>query len=59
MAQLIATHNIMELCLEAERRPGYRVAKWWWEQDGLRLAGAQEDGEMEMEGSAELKGTDD
>ena len=33
----VATRPIMDLCLAAEQRPGSRVAKRWWEQDGLDL----------------------
>ena len=29
-AQFIATRPIIDLCLEAERHPGSRVAKQWW-----------------------------
>ena len=39
VTQFIVTRPIMDLCLAAERRPGSRVAKWWWEQDGLYLEG--------------------
>ena len=39
VAQFIATRPIMDLRLEAERRMGSRVAKPWWEQDGLDLEG--------------------
>ena len=38
-AQYIATGPIMYLCLEAERRPGTRVFKKWWEKDVLDLEG--------------------
>ena len=27
--QYIATHLIMDLCLETDRYPGARVSKWW------------------------------
>ena len=30
---------MIDLCLLAERRPGSRVAKQWWDQDGLGLKG--------------------
>ena len=40
VAQYIATQPILELCEEAERRPGARVSKRWWEQEGINLAGA-------------------
>ena len=29
----------MEICGEAERRPGLRVKKWWWKKEGIELAG--------------------
>ena len=35
VAQFIASRPIMDLCLAAERRPGPRVSKRWWEQDGV------------------------
>ena len=27
----IYTWIIMDLCMDAEKRPGSRVGKWWWE----------------------------
>ena len=30
VAQFIATRNIMDLCLESERRLGSRISKRWW-----------------------------
>ena len=39
VAQFISTRPIMDLFLVTERRPGSRVEKWWWEQDGLDLEG--------------------
>ena len=42
VAQFIATRPIMDLFLAEERRPGSRVDKWWWEQDGLDLEGMWE-----------------
>ena len=48
-AQYIATGPIMYLCLEAERRPGTRVFKKWWEKDVLDLEGKRmEDHEAEL-----------
>ena len=35
VAQFIATWPIINLYLEAVRRPGARVAKWWWYQKEL------------------------
>ena len=37
VAQLIFTRTIMYLFLEAERRPGSRVYKRWWDQESLDL----------------------
>ena len=52
--QYIATGPIMDLCLAAERRPGSRVAKRWWEQEGLDLDGMQmEAREVEQEEGGE------
>ena len=31
----------MDLCLAAERRLGLRLAKRWWEQDGIDLEGVR------------------
>ena len=31
----------MDLCLAAERSPGSRIIKQWWEQDGLDVEGIQ------------------
>ena len=39
VAQYIATRLIMDLCLAAKRRPGPRVAMWWWKQEGMDLEG--------------------
>ena len=33
--EFIATRNILDLCLEAERR----LEKMWWEQEGIDLTG--------------------
>ena len=41
VAHFIANRTIVDMCLAAERRPGSRVAKRWWEQDGLDLEGMQ------------------
>ena len=37
--QYIATRPIMDLYLAAKRRPGPRVAKKWWKDEGLDLEG--------------------
>ena len=37
--QHIATRSIMDLCLEAKRGTGPRVATRWWEHEGLDLEG--------------------
>ena len=39
VAQSIAISPIMDLFLVAERFMGSRVAKRWWEHDGLDLEG--------------------
>ena len=39
VTQFIATRTIMDLSLAADRRPGSRVSKQWWEQDGLDVEG--------------------
>ena len=39
VAQFIVTRIIMNLCLAAERRPGSRVYRRLWEQDGLDVEG--------------------
>ena len=39
MAQYIATRPIVDMCLAAKRRPGPRVLIWWWELEGMDLAG--------------------
>ena len=32
VAHFIAVRPIMDLCMAAERRPGLRISKRWWEQ---------------------------
>ena len=41
VTQFTPTRPIMDLCLEVDRRPGSRVAKRWWDQEGLELGGMQ------------------
>ena len=38
----ILTRPIMDLSLAAVRRPGVRVSKQWWEQEGIDLVGIWE-----------------
>ena len=60
VTQFIVTRPIMDLCLVAERRPGSRVTKRWWEQDGLGVEGirtaARE--EEQIEGEDDTDGTE-
>ena len=56
---VFATRPIMDLCLAAERRPGPKISKRWWEQDrldvnGMRTAAREAErteGEEEMDGT--------
>ena len=60
VAQFIATRPIMDLCLATEQRPGPRVSKRWWEQDGVDVEGmrtAAREAER-MEGGDETDGTE-
>ena len=41
VAQYITTRFIMDLCEKTVRRPGGWVARRWWEQKGIDLAGAR------------------
>ena len=41
VAQYIATQTILDLCERANRRPGERVSRRWWEQDGIELEGTK------------------
>ena len=45
VAQYIATHTIIDLCLDTERILGLRAPKRWWEQERLILPGRQTDWE--------------
>ena len=54
VAQFIATRPILGLCEVAERRPGTRVLRRWWEQTGIdwkafREKAAAKDGDDEAE----------
>ena len=42
VAQFIATRPIMDLCEKANRRPGARLARRWWEQTGIDWKGSRE-----------------
>ena len=39
VTQYIATCPIMDLCLAAERKPGMRLFRQWWEQTALGILG--------------------
>ena len=41
VTQYIATRLILDLCERSARRPGVRVPRRWWKQDGLDLEGAK------------------
>ena len=40
LAQYIAIHPIMDLCLEAERKPVMSLFRWWWEHPTLDIIGS-------------------
>ena len=42
VTQYIATQPILDLCEEMVWSMGTWVAKMWWDQEGLELAGARE-----------------
>ena len=42
VVKYIVTRPILDLCLSAAQRPGARVSKQWWEQEGLYLEGIRE-----------------
>ena len=42
IAQFIATRPILDLCEKANRRPGARVPRRWWEQTGINWKGSIE-----------------
>ena len=49
VVQYIATWLIMELCEEAERRPGLRVSKQWSEQERINLSRVRASAAEDME----------
>ena len=46
----IGTRPILGLCEELVKRPGIRVSKWWWKQEGLELVGARAAAEVATAG---------
>ena len=52
VAQYISTRTIMKLCEGAVHRPGTRVSKRWWKQEGLDLVGACV--ALDLEGGADM-----
>ena len=50
VAQYIAMRLIIDLFLEAKQRPGSRVSKRWWDQEGLYFAGWRDEDEEDGEG---------
>ena len=42
VAQYIATRSIMDLCERTVRRLGGWIARRWWEQEGINIAGERE-----------------
>ena len=49
VAQFIATRPILELCEKSNRRPGARLAWWWWEQIWIDWRGSRERAEAAAE----------
>ena len=49
VAQYIANHLIMDLCLAAEQNPGMRLSRQWWEQPALDITGIRA-GQVAAEG---------
>ena len=41
VVQYIAARTILDLCEKTLQRPGYWIARIWWDQEGLDLAGAR------------------
>ena len=37
MLNFIVTRTIMDMCLEAERKPGLRLSSQWWEYPAIEI----------------------
>ena len=46
IAWLLLCWVILDLCLLEDWHPGARVAKWWWDQEGIERSGSWEDTEV-------------
>ena len=55
IAQYIAIHNIMDLCLAAERKPGMGLSRRWWEHPTLDIMGIRA-GQVAVEGGRDTGG---
>ena len=53
VAQYIVARPILDLCEDTVWRSGSWVARVWWEQEGLDLAGAMVTAAEESEGGSE------
>ena len=42
VAQYITRSNILDLCMDTERRPQVQVSKIWWEQAGINFVGTRD-----------------
>ena len=60
VVQYIVTQPILELCLEAVKRPGLRVTKSWWYQEVIisiiQQRAGEEEGEEERDGEEKFRG---
>ena len=55
VAQYIATHPIMDLCLAAEHNPVLYLSRRWWEQSAMYILGIRA-GHAEAEGGGGVGG---
>ena len=55
VAQYIAIRPIMDLCLVAERKPGMRLYRRWWEHPALDIMGFRA-GQVAAEGGGGMGG---